>query len=157
MNESTTDASPKSITIFTIGFAKKTAQEFFEKLQEARVKRLIDVRLNNSSQLAGFTKKKDLAYFLRVIADIDYVHFEHLAPTKDILDSFKKMKEMGWADYERRFGALMEQREPETRHEPEEFDQACLLCSEATPEHCHRRLVAEHLRRRWGNVQIKHL
>lgn len=157
MNEPTTDTNSQQITIYTIGFAKKTAQEFFEKLQRAGVNRLIDVRLNNVSQLAGFTKKKDLEYFLRVIAGIDYAHFDELAPTKDILDSFKKQKEMDWADYERRFNALMEQRSPETHHLPDEFDQACLLCSEATPENCHRRLVAEHLRRRWGNVEIKHL
>lgn len=157
MNESTNSPNAKPITIFTIGFAGKTAQEFFEKLQKAGVKRLIDVRLNNVSQLAGFTKKNDLAYFLRVIANIGYCHFDDLAPTKDILDSFKKMKEMDWAEYERQFCLLMEQRKPETDHLPEEFDQACLLCSEATPKNCHRRLVAEHLRRKWGNVEIKHL
>ena len=157
MNEPRNDTNTKLVTIFTIGFVKKTAQEFFEKLQKAGMKRLIDVRLNNVSQLAGFTKKKDLMYFLRVIANIDYAHFDDLAPTKEILDSFKKQKEMDWADYERQFGILMEQRAPETRHQPEEFDQACLLCSEATPENCHRRLVAERLRRRWGNVEIKHL
>ncbi|MCC5829188.1 MAG: DUF488 domain-containing protein [Phycisphaeraceae bacterium] len=157
MNDLNSITEAKPITIFTIGFTGKTAREFFEKLQKADVKRLIDVRLNNVSQLAGFSKKKDLEYFLRVIADIDYAHFDDLAPTKDILDSFKKQKQMDWADYERRFNALMEQRAPETHHMPEEFEHACLLCSEATPEHCHRRLVAEHLRRRWVNVEIKHL
>ena len=120
-------------------------------------KRLIDVRLNNVSQLAGFTKKRDLVYFLRVIANIDYVHFDDLAPTKDILDSFKKMKLIDWADYEQRFGSLMEQRKPETHHQPAEFDQACLLCREATPENCHRRLVVERLQLKWDNVEIKHL
>lgn len=156
MNTSDTTTSNK-ITIFTIGFAGKSAKEFFEKLQKAGVKRLIDVRLNNVSQLAGFTKRRDLEYFLQVIADIDYAHYDDLAPTKDILDSFKKMKEIDWSDYERRFTRLMNEREPEERHLPQEFDGACLLCSEATPEHCHRRLVVERLKERWGNVEIKHL
>lgn len=157
MSDANSDAAARPITIFTIGFAGKSAQEFFEALRAAGVKRLIDVRLNNVSQLAGFTKKKDLEYFLRVITAIDYAHYEDLAPTKDILDRFKKQKEIDWADYERRFNTLMEQRSPETHHLPDEFDHACLLCSEATAESCHRRLVAEHLRRRWGNVAIKHL
>jgi len=157
MSDANSDAAARSITIFTIGFVGKSAKEFFEALRAAGVKRLIDVRLNNVSQLAGFTKKKDLEYFLRVIADIDYAHFEDLAPTKDILDRFKKQKEIDWADYERRFNTLMEQRSPETHHLPGEFDHACLLCSEATAENCHRRLVAEHLQRTWSNVKIKHL
>jgi uncharacterized protein (DUF488 family) len=157
LNESTSSIGAKPITLFTIGFAGKTARDFFEKLRKAGVRRLIDVRLNNVSQLAGFTKKKDLEYFLRVIADIDYAHFDDLAPTKDILDSFKKQKKIDWADYERRFNALMEQRSPEKHHRPDEFDHACLLCSEATPDKCHRRLVAEHLSRKWGNMEIKHL
>lgn len=157
MNDPNSGNGTKPITIFTIGFAGKGAREFFGKLQGAGVKRLIDVRLNNVSQLAGFTKKSDLEYFLRAIANIDYAHFEDLAPTKDILNSFKKLKEMDWADYERRFNALMQQRAPEAHHQPAEFDHACLLCSEAAPENCHRRLVAEHLRCKWGNVEIKHL
>jgi uncharacterized protein (DUF488 family) len=126
-------------------------------LQKVGVRRLIDVRLNNVSQLAGFTKKNDLEYFLRVIAGIEYVHFEDLAPTKDILDQFKKQKEIDWSEYERQFNQLMEGRKPEARHQPGEFDQACLLCSEETAEHCHRRLVAEHLKRKWGEVEIRHL
>jgi len=146
-----------AITLFTIGFAGKTAQEFFEKLQKAGVKRLIDVRLNNVSQLAGFTKKKDFEYFLRVIAKIEYLHYEDLAPTADILDRFKKKGEMDWAEYERLFNLLLQQRRPEDRHRPEEFDHACMLCSEPTAENCHRRLVAEHLKRHWDNMVIRHL
>lgn len=157
MRELNSIANRQPITIYTIGFAGKTARDFFEKIKDANIKRLIDVRLNNVSQLAGFTKKKDLEYFLRVIVNVDYVHLEHLAPTKDILDKFKKQKEMAWSDYEQRFKRLMEQRSPEVHHLPSEFDKACLLCSEATPDNCHRRLVAEHLRRKWGNVEIKHL
>jgi uncharacterized protein (DUF488 family) len=145
------------ITLFTIGFAGKTAQEFFQLLQNAGVKRLIDVRLNNVSQLAGFTKKKDLEYFLRAIAGIEYLHYADLAPTPDILDRFKKKGEMDWAEYERLFNLLLQERKPEEHHRPEEFDQACMLCSEPTAENCHRRLVAEHLSRKWGGVVIKHL
>jgi uncharacterized protein (DUF488 family) len=143
--------------VFTIGFAGKTAEQFFEKLQTAGVKRLIDVRLNNVSQLAGFTKKRDLEYFLRAIAKIEYFHYEDLAPTADILDRFKKKQEMDWEEYQRLFNLLLEQRRPEEHHRPKEFDEACLLCSELTAENCHRRLVAEHLRRKWGDVLIKHL
>ncbi len=152
----TTDGS-NTITLFTIGFAGKNAEEFFEALKAAGVKKLVDVRLNNVSQLAGFTKKKDLAYFLRTIGNIDYAHCQDLAPTPEILDQFKKMKAMDWAEYERQFLALMEEREPDAHYLPKEFDQACLLCSEATPEKCHRRLVAEYLSRKWGNVEIRHL
>jgi len=145
------------IRLFTIGFAGKSAQTFFETLQNAGVKRLIDVRLNNVSQLAGFTKKKDLEYFLRVIANIEYLHYEDLAPTADILDRFKKKGEMDWPEYERLFNSLLEERRPEERHKPAEFDEACLLCSEPTAENCHRRLVAERLRDKWEEVVITHL
>ena len=150
-------SSDKAITIFTIGFAGKSAEEFFGKLKKAGVRRLIDVRLNNVSQLAGFTKKRDLEYFLKVIADIEYLHFEDLAPTQDILSSFKKMKAIDWADYERCFTALLEERKPEEHYSPEELDRACLLCSEPTHEHCHRRLVVERLREKWGHVEVVHL
>jgi uncharacterized protein (DUF488 family) len=157
MSEPTAKAATTPIRLFTIGFAGKSAQEFFEKLQNAGVKRLIDVRLNNVSQLAGFTKKKDLEYFLKAIANIEYRHYEDLAPTPDILDRFKKKGEMEWAEYERLFNHLLEQRHPDERHRPEEFDGACMLCSEPTAENCHRRLVANYLRQKWGNVQIRHL
>lgn len=145
------------IKLFTIGFAAKNAEQFFGKLEGAGVKRLIDVRLNNVSQLAGFTKKKDLEYFLRVIGGIEYRHYSDLAPTSDILDRFKKKGEMDWSEYERLFNLLLQERKPEQHHTPDEFDYACMLCSEATAENCHRRLVAEHLKRAWGNVEIVHL
>jgi uncharacterized protein (DUF488 family) len=157
MTESALDVTSGTIRIFTIGFAGKTAQTFFETLQNAGVKRVIDVRLNNVSQLAGFTKKKDLEYFLRVIANIDYLHYEDLAPTADILDRFKKKGEMDWTEYERLFNSLLEERRPEERHKPAEFDEACLLCSEPTADNCHRRLVAERLHRKWEDVLITHL
>jgi len=157
MNHLATENASSTIRLFTIGFAGKTAEVFFEKLRGVGVKRLIDVRLNNVSQLAGFTKKKDLEYFLRVIAGIEYRHYEDLAPTADILDRFKKKGEMDWAEYDRLFNLLLEERRPEETHKPFEFDEACLLCSEATAENCHRRLVAERLRSKWKDVLIRHL
>jgi uncharacterized protein (DUF488 family) len=144
------------IVIFTIGFNGKSAADFFETLRNAGVKRLLDVRLNNVSQLAGFTKKRDLEYFLRTIANIDYAHDQDLAPTEDILDAYKK-KRIDWDEYEVRFRQLIESRQPEKRLLPQQLDCACLLCSEPTPDCCHRRLVAEYLRDRWGNVTIRHL
>lgn len=146
----------KPITLFTIGFTGKSAEDFFEKLRRAGVRRLIDTRLNNVSQLAGFTKKRDLEYFLRTIANIDYAHDAQLAPTKDILDNYKKNR-IQWDQFERSFNELMERRQPDTLLSPEELDHACLLCSKPTAEHCHRRLVAEYLQAHWGNVEIQHL
>ena len=145
-----------SVTLFTIGFTGKSAQEFFEKLQRAGVRRLIDTRLNNVSQLAGFTKKRDLEYFLRAIANIDYAHDPELAPTKDMLDDYKQ-KRIDWDEYERRFDELLRLRRPAERLSPDEVDGACLLCSEPTPDNCHRRLVAEYLKEEWKNVTIEHL
>ncbi|HBB31075.1 MAG TPA: hypothetical protein DDZ80_22410 [Cyanobacteria bacterium UBA8803] len=146
----------KPIDLFTIGFTKKSAQTFFDTLLEAGVKRVIDTRLNNCSQLAGFTKRADLEYFLNKIGNIDYIHRLDLAPTKDILDEYKK-KAGDWATYEQRFLQLMKERQIEQKVSPEILDGACLLCSEPTPHHCHRRLVAEYLNERWGNLKICHL
>ncbi len=144
------------MTLFTIGFTKKTAEDFFTRLQRADVRRIVDIRLNNTSQLAGFAKADDLKYFLKAIANIDYVHVPELCPTQDILDAFKKSKG-SWEDYERSFNRLIEDRRIAETVPRALVDGACLLCSEDTPEHCHRRLVAEHLRERWGDVEIVHL
>lgn len=144
--------------IFTIGFTRTTAEDFFERLRTNRIERLLDVRLNNKSQLAGFAKRDDLAYFLRELVGADYEHAPLLAPTQDILNEFKKKKEMPWGEYEDRFLALMREREIEKTLSPAEFSKrTVLLCSEATPEHCHRRLVAEYLRDHWEKVEIVHL
>lgn len=156
MTDIVEERAGRPIIIFTIGSSGKTAKEFFETLQEAGVRRVVDIRLNNVSQLAGFTKKRDLEYFLDTIADINYVHQPALAPTKDILDDYKKGS-IDWAEYERRFALLLQQREPADRLQPEDFHKACLLCSEAKPDHCHRRLVGEYLQRQWDDVEIKHL
>lgn len=142
--------------ILTIGFTKKSAERFFEMLHTAGAKRVVDVRLNNVSQLAGFAKKNDLAYFLRQICNVDYRHVPSLAPTKEMLDTYKK-KRGTWEDYERRFIDLMADRRIEDKIEPETLEDACLLCSEDQPHHCHRRLVAEYLREHWGDVDIEHL
>jgi uncharacterized protein (DUF488 family) len=145
-----------STLLFTIGFAGKSARDFFETLRRAGVRRIVDIRLKNASQLAGFTKKRDLEYFLRAILDIDYVHLPELAPTQDILDAYKK-KQIDWSEYERRFRQLLDERKPAGQLARAEFERACLLCSEPTPEQCHRRLVAEYLQAAWGNVAIEHL
>lgn len=142
--------------IFTIGFTKKTAETFFTRIREAGVKRLIDVRLNNVSQLAGFTKKEDLRFFTREICGIEYVHLSELAPTADILDAYKKQKG-DWYIYEEKFIALMQDRKIEANITREILADGCLLCSEETAEHCHRRLVAEYLQRHWNDVEIVHL
>ena len=142
--------------IFTIGFTKKSAETFFTRLKNAEVKRLIDVRLKNVSQLAGFTKKDDLRYFTKTICNIDYVHLPELAPTADILDPYKKAKNGDWQLYEGQFLDLMRSRHIE--NSPREIlDGGCLLCSEKEPHHCHRRLVAEYLKEHWGDVEIEHL
>jgi uncharacterized protein (DUF488 family) len=116
----------------------------------------VDVRLNNTSQIAGFAKARDLEFFLRAVAGIDYLHLPDLAPTQDILDDFVKAKGE-WSEYERKFLELMETRRVADTLQGRLVDGDCLLCSEDTPEHCHRRLVAEHLREHWPDVEIVHL
>ncbi len=142
--------------IFTIGFTRKSAEQFFTRLKQPGLMRLVDVRLNNVSQLAGFAKKNDLRFFLREICGIDYLHFTELAPTQDILDAYKKAGG-DWPVYEGQFLALMAARRVEETVDKDLLAGGCLLCSEATPEHCHRRLVAEYLREKWGGVEIEHL
>jgi uncharacterized protein (DUF488 family) len=143
--------------VYTIGFTKRTAAEFFGALKQAGVKRVLDVRLNNTSQLAGFTKKDDLSFFLREICSADYVHEPLLAPTQDLLDNYKK-KKGSWQEYERSFLQLMQQRKIEEKIDRRLFDMpTVLLCSETTAEHCHRRLVLEYLGKKWGGLEVVHL
>ncbi len=143
--------------IYTVGFTKKTAAQFFGSLRQANIKRLVDVRLNNSSQLAGFAKKDDLPFFLEEICHIEYQHEPLLAPTQDMLDAYKKQKG-SWLDYQQRFLALMRNRRVEERINPKLFQTpTVLLCSETTAEHCHRRLVLEYLQEKWGNLEIMHI
>lgn len=142
--------------IHTIGFTRKSAESFFGKLQQAGVARVVDTRLHNTSQLAGFAKQGDLRYFLLAIAAIEYLHEPLLAPTDELLAAYKK-RQIKWDEYERRFLDLIQERQIEQRVSREIMDQGCLLCSEATPHHCHRRLVAEYLREHWGDVTIDHI
>ena len=142
--------------LYTIGFTKKNAEQFFTRLKQPRLVRLLDVRLNNVSQLSGFAKRDDLQFFLKEINGIEYQQMKELAPTKDIRDTFKK-NNGNWAIYEEQFLSLMEERKIAESVAKEVINGGCLLCSEATPEQCHRRLVAEHLRSRWGNLEIRHL
>lgn len=143
--------------VFTIGFTQSTAAQFFGRLRQAGIKRLLDVRLNNSSQLASFAKKDDLAFFLRELCSVDYLHEPLLAPTQAMLDAYKKAKG-SWRDYEERFLALMAERRIEERLDRRLFDlPTVLLCSEPTAEHCHRRLVLDYLQEKWGGLQVTHL
>ncbi len=148
------------IRLFTIGFAQKSAEKFFAALAHHNVRRVIDVRLRSNSQLAGFAKQHDLAYFLQAIAGIEYVQSPELAPTPAILDSYKKHGGT-WSDYETAFLRLMHDRQIEQTLTPAEMHESCLLCSEHEPAHCHRRLVAEYLAQRWlprgAELRVQHL
>lgn len=144
--------------IYSIGFTKTTAQNFFERLIDAGVVRVLDVRLNTGSQLAGFAKGRDLPYFLMRLGDIAYEHEPMLCPTQQILESFKRDKAMSWAQYEHEFLGLMDARHVADRLDAAAFQEpTALLCSEATAEHCHRRLVIDYLARHWPDVKAVHL
>jgi uncharacterized protein (DUF488 family) len=143
--------------IYTIGFTKKSAERFFGLLQDNHIGRLIDVRLKPDGQLSGFAKKGDLTYFLRELAGCEYHHFDFLAPSGDILKTYRQDKD--WQRYEQQFETLMDERDVLNRLDPAFFTEksCCLLCSENTPDQCHRRLVAERLARNWPDVEIIHL
>lgn len=143
--------------VYTIGFTRKSAETFFTRLQEAGVQRLVDVRLNNVSQLAGFTKRDDLRYFTKAICGIDYVHCLNLAPTAAMLDAYKMQRQTDWQDYEQQFRQLLRERRIEETISRELIDGGCLLCSEEKPHQCHRRVVAEYLRDQWGDLEVTHL
>lgn len=144
-----------SVNVATIGFTKTTAEDFFDRLSFAGVKKVIDVRLHNTSQLAGFAKAEDLAFFLNKIGGIRYFHRPILAPTDQILRAYKKEKG-DWSVYEESFMTLMAKRRIEEHLTPEMLEAACLLCSEATPHHCHRRLVCDYLNDKWGGTLTVH-
>lgn len=145
-----------AMKIFTIGFTRKNAETFFSKIKRPDLHRVIDCRLNNVSQLAGFAKRDDLQFFLREICNIEYMHLPDTAPTKEMLDAYKK-NGGGWHVYERQFLDLIASRQIENTLDKAWLDGGCLLCSEATPHHCHRRLVAEYLQHKWSDVEIIHL
>ncbi|MFZ5556430.1 MAG: DUF488 family protein [Pseudomonadota bacterium] len=142
--------------LFTIGFTKKSAEKFFTRLREAGVKRILDVRLNNVSQLAGFAKRDDLRFFSRQLCHADYMELPQLAPTEEMLSAYKKHGG-DWTTYERAFLDLLKERRIQETVDKNLLDYGCLLCSEDKPHHCHRRLVAEYLKREWGDIEITHL
>jgi uncharacterized protein (DUF488 family) len=145
------------LEIFTIGFAGRTAQDFFEPLKQAGIRQVVDVRLHNVSQLAGFTKKADLPYFLRNLADIDYRHEALLAPEDEMLKAYRS-KEIDWDTYAQRYLELLAERAVAKELRPSDFPaRIALLCSEAKPDKCHRRLAAEYLQAHWRDVTIEHL
>ena len=142
--------------VFTIGFTKKSAEDFFETLSRAGVKRVIDVRVNNVSQLAGFSKKDDLRYFLNKICNIEYLHLPESAPTQEMLAAYRK-KNLDWQQYEQAYLRLIEERQVERTVPKELVKDGCFLCSEDEPQRCHRRLVAEYFKEHWGDLEIIHL
>lgn len=142
--------------IFTIGFTKRNAEEFFSTLERSAIKRVIDVRANNRSQLAGFTRVSNLPFLLERVSGISYRHEVRLAPDVDLLKAYRR-HEIEWERYAAAYLATLEENHAAQQLSPEEFDGAVLLCSERTPEMCHRRLAAEYLRSAWGEVEIIHL
>lgn len=144
--------------IYTIGYTKKSAEDFFGALQEQGIERVVDVRLKNTSQLAGFTKKQDLEYFLDRLLGAEYCHLDFLAPTPELMKAYRDSGE-DWHLYLAEFSKLLVEREVLGMLNPQFFTEkrSCLLCSEPDPEHCHRRLVAEHLQKAWPEVEIVHL
>ncbi len=145
------------ITLYTIGFTKKSAECFFNLLRDNHVRQLVDVRISNSSQLAGFAKGKDLEFFVKEICHIPYKHVTDFAPTKELLDKWHK-QELTWADYEDIYKKMLKERDILSKHGVKSFDGSCFLCSEETPENCHRRLLAEYMKRHSvEEVRIVHL
>jgi uncharacterized protein (DUF488 family) len=143
------------VTIFTVGFTGTSAERFFRRLTSAKPSRLVDVRLNNVSQLAGFAKKQDLDFFTGAIVGIPYEHRLELAPTQELLSRYRR--DRNWPAYEGDFLELMQNRHIESLISPAALDRACLLCTEPTAEKCHRRLVAEYLSEKWGGIDVVHL
>jgi len=142
--------------IYTIGFTKKSAQEFFDTLRRNNIKQIVDIRLSNTSQLAGFTKRDDLQYFLRALCGIDYYHFELLAPTKEIKDKFAEGK--NWDVYAREYIELLDSRSVLDKLDKSSLGrETCFLCSETVPDHCHRRLLTQYLEEHWGDIEVSHL
>ena len=145
------------IKINTIGFTQKSAENFFTLLRNSKTKLLIDVRINNVSQLAGFAKKNDLKFFLKELCNADYQHIPELAPTDNLLKSYKK-RELSWEKYEYEFLNLMAKRNVEKLVNANLLNNSCLLCSEHKPHFCHRRLIVEYLNNNSDfKLEVKHL
>lgn len=148
----------QQVQLYTIGFTRKSAEQFFELLRAHQVKRIIDVRANNTSQLSGFTKRDDLAFFARELLGAEYHHLDWLAPTPEIRATLTN-RSQGWPAYEHLFYQLLRSPEVQQQLERRFFTElpSVLLCSEPTAEHCHRRLIAEHLQQRWPEIVVTHL
>jgi uncharacterized protein (DUF488 family) len=144
------------IRLLTIGFTKKTAEQFFEALKKNGVKKLVDIRINNKSQLAGFAKGADLKYFVKEINGIPYVHIADFAPTKELLSDYQD-KKIDWIGYQKVFRQIIESRQIDKKYNIKDFDNACFLCSEELPEKCHRRLIVEYFREKNPDIQIVHI
>lgn len=142
--------------IYTIGFTKKSAKDFFDILIYNNIKCLIDIRRNNKSQLAGFAKTDDLQFFLKKIGNIDYIYMPEFAPTEELLDGYRN-KTIDWSEYEKRYRKLLLERNVLVNKDMSIFDNACLLCSEPTAKQCHRRLAAEYIEKSSGGIEIIHL
>ncbi len=143
--------------VYSIGFTRKTAADFFTSLRQAKIRCLLDVRLHNASQLAGFTKRDDLPFFLKELCGADYLHEPLLTPTPDLLEGYRK-KRLSWQDYEPRFLSLLAERKVEKMIDRQIFAvPTVLLCSETTADRCHRRLILEYLQDKWGGLDITHL
>lgn len=144
------------IRLLTIGFTKKTAKQFFEILKKNGVNKLVDIRINNTSQLAGFAKGQDLEYFVNVINNIPYIHIPDFAPTKQLLSDYQN-KKIDWLGYQKIFRQLIESRKIDKKYNISDFDNACFLCSEELPDQCHRRLIVEFFKENNPEIQIIHL
>jgi uncharacterized protein (DUF488 family) len=143
--------------VYSIGFTKKTAAEFFTALRQAEIRRLLDVRLHNASQLAGFTKRENLPFFLNELCGADYLHEPLLTSAPDLLEGYRK-KRISWQEYEPRFRSTLADRAVEKKIDKTLFHiPTVLLCSEVTATRCHRRLILEYLQEKWGGIDIVHL
>jgi len=142
--------------IYTIGFTQKSAEDFFCRIRTNHIKYLIDIRIHPDGQLSGFAKQDDLPFFLNELADgCKYLYLPELAPTKEILKAYRESND--WDTYVEQFESLMEERDIPAMLQPDDFNEACLLCSENKPDQCHRRLVAERFAKSWANVEIIHI
>lgn len=145
--------------IFTIGFTKKDAKTFFELLQKNKIDLLLDIRINNVSQLAGFAKGNDLGYFINEILNAKYIHDTRFAPTKELLDSYRD-KNINWLEYEKEFSKIIEDRRIVDIFQDnyyKNYERVCLLCSESEADKCHRRLIAEYLKENLSDIEIIHI
>lgn len=144
------------IKLFTIGFTNKSAAQFFDLLKKNKVAAIVDTRVNNVSQLSGFAKGADLAFFAKEICHIGYAHNLDFAPTKDLLSDYRNHK-IDWKKYEAEYLNLLDLRQLKKHVNIEKLHENCLLCSEHTPEKCHRRLLAEYFKAARNDVEIVHL